>query len=125
MRNSIIYLDIDYKAYSYQIVEENWLNAVHFCISPTRELLVFGHGSLLIGLTPQWDDQRREHVFKISWTEYLPDDNDLITSLICLPVISSSHSTQVIYSLSNPTTIYSIYQTSLFIPSRPHPNGLA
>lgn len=77
------------------IVEDNWLEAVHFCISPTRELLVFGHGSLLIGLTPQWDDDRRDHVFKISWTEFLPDDNDLITSVICLPVISSSQSTQV------------------------------
>lgn len=67
-------------------------------MSPTRELLVFGHGSLAIGLTPQWDEQRREHVFKVAWVESLADENYLITSLVCLPVIGASHSTQVKYN---------------------------
>lgn len=81
-----------------KLPENDWLNAVHFCLSPTRELLVFGHGSLAIGLTPQWDEQRREHIFKVAWVESLADENHLITSLVCLPVIGASHSTQVIYN---------------------------
>lgn len=74
--------------------EDNWLQAVNLSLSPTRELLVFGFGTLLIGLTPQWDEELREHVLKIAWLESLANENDLITSLLCLPVISASHSTQ-------------------------------
>uniref|UniRef100_A0A1B0EVF1 Putative rab3 gtpase-activating protein non-catalytic subunit n=1 Tax=Lutzomyia longipalpis TaxID=7200 RepID=A0A1B0EVF1_LUTLO len=74
--------------------EESWLNAVHFSFSPTGEMLVFGHGAKLIFLTSRWDNDLGQNCFSICWTGDLDNPNDIITSVLCLPVMALSTSSQ-------------------------------
>uniref|UniRef100_A0A1B0FY92 Rab3 GTPase-activating protein non-catalytic subunit n=1 Tax=Phlebotomus papatasi TaxID=29031 RepID=A0A1B0FY92_PHLPP len=74
--------------------EDSWLNAVHLSFSPTGEMLVFGHGSKLIFLTSRWDNDLGQNSYSISWTGELDNPNDIVTSVLCLPVMALSTSSQ-------------------------------
>uniref|UniRef100_A0A1L8DVY2 Putative rab3 gtpase-activating protein non-catalytic subunit n=1 Tax=Nyssomyia neivai TaxID=330878 RepID=A0A1L8DVY2_9DIPT len=75
--------------------EDSWLNAVHFSFSPTGEMLVFGHGAKLIFLTSKWDSDLGQNSYSICWTGDLEKNpNDIITSVLCLPVMALSTSSQ-------------------------------
>uniref|UniRef100_A0A6B2EEC5 Putative rab3 gtpase-activating protein non-catalytic subunit n=1 Tax=Phlebotomus kandelakii TaxID=1109342 RepID=A0A6B2EEC5_9DIPT len=74
--------------------EDSWLNAVHFSFSPTGEMLVFGHGAKLIFLTSRWDSELGQNSYTICWTGDLENPNDIITSVLCLPVMALSTSSQ-------------------------------
>ncbi|XP_059616459.1 rab3 GTPase-activating protein non-catalytic subunit [Phlebotomus argentipes] len=74
--------------------EESWLNAVHFSFSPTGEIMVFGHGAKLIFLSSRWDSDLGQNAFSICWTGDLEDPNDIVTSVLCLPVMALSTSSQ-------------------------------
>lgn len=66
--------------------DENWLNAVNFSISPTGELIALGQGEKLALLSSQWDNKSQISTYVLSWCGELDDPNQIITSLLCLPI---------------------------------------
>uniref|UniRef100_A0A0A1WZV5 Rab3 GTPase-activating protein regulatory subunit n=1 Tax=Zeugodacus cucurbitae TaxID=28588 RepID=A0A0A1WZV5_ZEUCU len=66
--------------------DENWLNAVNFSISPTGELIALGQGEKLALLSSQWDNKSQVSTYVLSWCGELDDPNQIITSLLCLPI---------------------------------------
>lgn len=72
--------------------EENWLNAVYYALSPTAEVLAFAHGSKIIVLSNRWDNNLQQYRYSITWSGVLENSNDIITSIICLPVAGHSGS---------------------------------
>ncbi|KAJ6631749.1 Rab3 GTPase-activating protein regulatory subunit [Pseudolycoriella hygida] len=69
--------------------DENWLNSVFYSLSPTGELLVIAHGSKFVLLTSRWNNDQTSYTYTIK-TE-LKNPNDIITSLICLPIVGTSN----------------------------------
>lgn len=67
-------------------LDENWLNAVYYSISPTGELIAFGHGSKLILLSSHWSNPNQLPSYSITWKGELENPNDIITSIITLPI---------------------------------------
>ncbi|GAB0089826.1 Rab3 GTPase-activating protein regulatory subunit [Sergentomyia squamirostris] len=74
--------------------EDSWLNGVHFSFSPTGEMLVFAHGAKLIFLTSRWDQDVGQNTYSICWTGDLENVNDIVTSVLCLPVMALSTTSQ-------------------------------
>uniref|UniRef100_A0A034VHQ1 Rab3 GTPase-activating protein regulatory subunit n=1 Tax=Bactrocera dorsalis TaxID=27457 RepID=A0A034VHQ1_BACDO len=66
--------------------DENWLNAINFAISPTGELIALGQGEKLALLSSQWDNKSQVSTYVLSWCGELDDPNQIITSLLCLPI---------------------------------------
>ncbi|XP_053961505.1 rab3 GTPase-activating protein non-catalytic subunit [Anastrepha ludens] len=66
--------------------DENWLNAVNFAISPTGELIALGQGEKLALLSSQWDNKSQLSSYVLSWCGELDNPNQIITSLLCLPI---------------------------------------
>ena len=98
--------------------EENWLNAVYYALSPTSEVLVFGHGSKMIALSNRWDNATQQYKYGITWSGHLENPNDIITSIICLPVLGFSGNGSQVRS-----TILVIAHNTHGLLFRVHPNG--
>lgn len=77
------------------ITEDDWLNLVFYSLSPTLEIIAFGHGTKIILLGQNWKGDSQLNLYSITWTGELEDPNDIITSVICLPVAGHSAHTQV------------------------------
>lgn len=76
--------------------EDDWLNLVSYSISPTLEIIAFGHGTKIILLGQNYkEDDSRLNLYSITWTGELEDPNDIITAVICLPIVGQSAHTQV------------------------------
>lgn len=73
------------------IVDENWLNAVYYAFSPSSEILAFAHGSKVVVLAKQWDHELEQYNYGYEWS-MLVDPNDIITSIICLPIVGQGGS---------------------------------
>lgn len=70
-------------------IDENWLNAVFYSLSPTGELLVIAHGSKFVLLTSRWNNDQTNYTYTLKGE--LENPNDIITSLICLPIVGTSN----------------------------------
>lgn len=66
--------------------DENWLNAVQYAISPTSELIALALGEKLALLSSQWNNKSQQATFAPSWSGEIVSSNEIITSLICLPM---------------------------------------
>uniref|UniRef100_A0A336MRX7 CSON006231 protein n=1 Tax=Culicoides sonorensis TaxID=179676 RepID=A0A336MRX7_CULSO len=71
--------------------EEKWLNSVAYSLSPTGESMIFGHGSKIAYLESKYNYEKQESVFDLCWTLEI-DPNELITSVLCIPLIGLSSS---------------------------------
>lgn len=70
-------------------LDENWLNAVFYSLSPTGELLVIAHGSKFVLLTSRWNNDQANYTYTLKVE--LDNPNDIITSLICLPIVGTTN----------------------------------
>lgn len=77
------------------LTDDNWLNAVHYSLSPTTELLVIAHGTQVVFLSSRWDNDAQHSRFTITWKGDLESANDIITATVCLPIVGFSTSVQV------------------------------
>ncbi|KAG4066663.1 hypothetical protein HA402_007299 [Bradysia odoriphaga] len=69
--------------------DENWLNSVFYSLSPTGELLVIAHGSKFVLLTSRWSNEQTTYTYTLKCE--LENPNDIITSLICLPIVGTTN----------------------------------
>lgn len=93
--------------------DDDWLNLVYYSISPTLEVIAFGHGTKVILLGQNWNNEVHLHCYTITWTGELENPNDVITSVICLPVAGQSLHTQsvadwtaIVIGLSSGTVLF-------------------
>ncbi|XP_055370994.1 rab3 GTPase-activating protein non-catalytic subunit isoform X2 [Condylostylus longicornis] len=72
--------------------DENWLKSVVYSVSPTLETIVFAHGCKLVFMTLQ-DSHLNYKLprYIISYKGELENENEIITSIICLPISNSSN----------------------------------
>lgn len=70
-------------------VDENWLNSVFYSLSPTGELLVIAHGAKFVLLTSRWNNDQTNYTYTLKGE--LENPNDIITSLICLPIVGTTN----------------------------------
>lgn len=66
--------------------DDNWLNAVHYALSPTTELLVIAHGTQIVFLGSRWDNDLQHNRYTITWKADLDNVIGLITVTLCLPI---------------------------------------
>lgn len=67
--------------------EPKWLSSVCLSISPTGEVLVAAHGCKIIFLESKFNYEKQENIFDTIWTIELQNPNDVITSVLCVPLI--------------------------------------
>lgn len=60
-----------------------------YSLSPTGELLVIAHGSKFVLLTSRWNNDQTNYTYTLKGE--LENPNDIITSLICLPIVGTSN----------------------------------
>ncbi|KAL5279820.1 RAB3GAP2 family protein [Megaselia abdita] len=89
--------------------DENWLNTVYLSISPTHELMVFGHGCKLIFLSRTSDGTNSSYT--VSWSGEIQNPNEVITSVLCLPIFghnvaSGAEWTSVAVGLSSGLVVF-------------------
>lgn len=77
--------------------DENWLNSVFYSLSPTGELLVIAHGSKFVLLTSRWNNDQTNYTYTLKGEL---DPNDIITSLICLPIVGTTTVSETVIILS-------------------------
>ncbi|PSN52085.1 Rab3 GTPase-activating protein non-catalytic subunit [Blattella germanica] len=76
-----------------------WLQECCLSLSSTREILVIAHKNVMIILTSKWDSQEEGEVktkYHITWHgNPCENDNETITSVLCLPLITQGKSSQI------------------------------
>nr|XP_040223848.2 rab3 GTPase-activating protein regulatory subunit [Anopheles coluzzii] len=80
--------------------EENWLNAISYSLSPAGDILVLGHGSILVVLASRWDRQRQLNVYKTAWRGAIDSPSCIITSVLCTPIVGQGQSSQTMVDFS-------------------------
>ncbi|XP_075152474.1 rab3 GTPase activating protein isoform X2 [Haematobia irritans] len=70
--------------------DENWLNGINYSISPTGELIAMALGEKLALLSSSWNSTP---AYSLSWCGELEDPNQIVTSVLCLPMYGRSVST--------------------------------
>lgn len=88
-----------------------------YSLSPTGELLVIAHGSKFVLLTSRWNNDQTNYTYTLKGE--LENPNDIITSLICLPIVGTTN-TQVRLCTNRIEIEFEIIQESVF---RIRPNG--
>ncbi|KAH8377456.1 hypothetical protein KR093_005593 [Drosophila rubida] len=75
--------------------DANWLNAVNYAMSPTGETIALAQGEKLAFLSTCWDSRSNENTYALSWCGELENTNQIVTSLLCLPMTHLVRSTDV------------------------------
>ncbi|KAL7741091.1 hypothetical protein ACLKA6_018126 [Drosophila palustris] len=75
--------------------DDTWLNAINYAISPTGETIALAQGEKLAFLSTCWDSRSNENMYALSWCGELENANQIVTSLICLPMTHVVRSTDV------------------------------
>ncbi|XP_059221140.1 rab3 GTPase-activating protein non-catalytic subunit isoform X1 [Stomoxys calcitrans] len=70
--------------------DENWLNGINYSISPTGELIAMTLGEKLALLSSSWNSTP---TYSLCWCGELEDPNQIVTSVICLPMYGRSVNT--------------------------------
>lgn len=73
---------------------DSWLQQCHVSVCPTGELIALANGKRLIVLSAKWDSTSGLSQFQISYAG-MPDENDVIKAVICLPIVGQSQSSHV------------------------------
>lgn len=76
--------------YSFYKLDENWLNAINYSLSPTGELIAFAQGEKLALLSSCWDNKAQMPTYTLSWCGELENPNQIVTSVLCLPMFGRS-----------------------------------
>lgn len=79
----------------FNLSDDKWLDAVNYSLSPTGEIFTFAHAEKIVILGTKWDNSRDHNIFKILWKGEIDNPNLLITSVLSIPVVAQSTSTQV------------------------------
>lgn len=74
------------------------MNAVYHSVSPTAEVLAIGHGAKLVLMSTRWDNELQNHKYTVTWKGDLENPNDIVTSIICLPIVGASSSSAADWS---------------------------
>ncbi|XP_034471990.1 rab3 GTPase-activating protein regulatory subunit [Drosophila innubila] len=75
--------------------DDNWLNAINYAMSPTGETIALAQGEKLAFLSTCWDSRTNENTYAMSWCGELENANQIVTSLMCLPMTHVVRSTDV------------------------------
>lgn len=70
------------------------MNAIYYSLSPSGEIFALGHGSKIIVLGAHWDKELQVNHYTITWKFDLENTNDIITSIICIPILGQSNNAQ-------------------------------
>lgn len=101
---------------------DSWLQQCHVSVCPTGELIALANGKRLIVLSAKWDSTSGLSQFQISYAG-MPDENDVIKAVICLPIVGQSQSSHVsFYGLDQKSVIKRIISTLIkfFYDTLPH-----
>ncbi|KNC27812.1 Rab3 GTPase-activating protein regulatory subunit [Lucilia cuprina] len=66
--------------------DDNWLNGINYAISPTGEVIALAQGEKIALLSSCWDNKSQVSTYTLSWCGELEDPNQIVTSLVCLPM---------------------------------------
>lgn len=83
--------------YSTFPIDDAWLNSVYYSLSPSGELLTIAHGNKVMFLSSRWDNDIQQNKYTITWNGDIQNFGDIITAVVCLPVIGLSTSVQVYF----------------------------
>lgn len=61
-------------------------------MSPTAEVLAIAHGAKMVLMSTRWDNELQNHKYSVTWKGDLVNPNDIVTSIICLPIVGASSS---------------------------------
>uniref|UniRef100_A0A1A9WKV4 Rab3-GAP regulatory subunit N-terminal domain-containing protein n=1 Tax=Glossina brevipalpis TaxID=37001 RepID=A0A1A9WKV4_9MUSC len=91
--------------------DDNWLNAVHYSISPMGELIALAQGEKIALLSSCWDDKSPMVTYSLGWSGELDDPNEIITSVLCLPMLgynvsSGAEWTCIVFGLSSGNVVF-------------------
>ncbi|XP_017858668.1 PREDICTED: rab3 GTPase-activating protein regulatory subunit [Drosophila arizonae] len=67
--------------------DDNWLNGINYAVSPTGEAIALALGEKLAFLTTCWNSRSNENNYTLSWCGELEDGNQIVTSLLCMPML--------------------------------------
>ncbi|EDW64165.1 rab3 GTPase-activating protein non-catalytic subunit [Drosophila virilis] len=70
--------------------DDNWLNGINYAMSPTGETIALAQGEKLAFLTTCWDSHGHGNTYALSWCGELDDPNQIVTSLICMPMLRAT-----------------------------------
>lgn len=62
-------------------------------MSAAGEAMAFAYKRKIVYLESKFNYERHENAFDIAWTMELENSNEVITSILCIPLASGSHST--------------------------------
>uniref|UniRef100_A0A1B0G281 Rab3 GTPase-activating protein regulatory subunit n=1 Tax=Glossina morsitans morsitans TaxID=37546 RepID=A0A1B0G281_GLOMM len=91
--------------------DDNWLNAVNCSISPLGELVALAQGEKIALLSSCWNDKSPTVTYTLVWCGELDDPNEIITSVLCLPMLGSNVSsgaewTCIVFGLSSGKIVF-------------------
>ena len=70
--------------------DENWLNSINYAISPTGEVIALALGEKLALLSSCWNTKVQLSEYTLSWCGELENPNQIVTSILCLPMYGSN-----------------------------------
>ncbi|XP_017784588.1 PREDICTED: rab3 GTPase-activating protein regulatory subunit [Nicrophorus vespilloides] len=74
---------------------ESWLQSCHISMSPTGDVLALAHNTRLAVLTGKWDSSTSCNQFHTSQESSFASTEEPIKSVLCLPIVIQSQSSQV------------------------------
>lgn len=85
---------------------ENWLHQCQISVCPTGEVIALANGKRLVILSAKWDSTRGLSQFQISYAG-VPDEDDVIKAVLCLPIVGQSQNSHVSSTM--------LFETKLFL----------
>lgn len=73
---------------------DNWLQQCHISACPTGELITLAREKRLVIVSAKWDLSSESNQYQISFSG-VPDQNDVIKAVACLPVVGQTQSSHV------------------------------
>lgn len=100
---------------------DNWLQQCHISACPTGELIALAREKRLLIVSAKWDLSSESNQYQISFSG-IPDQNDVIKAVACLPVVGQTQSSHVslisyIYRVSK-ETFFTLYYDQIKVPPK-------
>ncbi|XP_061394474.1 rab3 GTPase-activating protein non-catalytic subunit [Musca vetustissima] len=70
--------------------DDNWLSGINYSISPAGEMIAMALGEKLALLSSCWDSKLQTSTYTLSWCGELEDPNQIVTSVLCLPMFGKT-----------------------------------
>lgn len=73
---------------------ESWLQTCEISVCPTGDVIALARQTRLIVLSSKWDSNLSSTQYQISFSS-IPHENDVITAVLCLPIVGQTQNSDV------------------------------